>query len=77
MSTSELFKKHFGDSPSANLNHPNMESFFNDLNDECIMEDKINALKRMIESGYGRTGNPIPPKRMKKLKDTLSNLEQK
>jgi len=61
---------------SANLNHPNMEAFFNDLNEECVREDKIKALKSMIESGYGRTGKPIPAKRMKKLKDALSILEQ-
>lgn len=40
MSTSELFKKHFGDCPAANLKHPNMEAFFEDLNKECEAEDK-------------------------------------
>lgn len=40
MTTSELFKKHFGDVCSANLKHPNVEAFFTDLNEQCIEEDR-------------------------------------
>lgn len=37
----ELFRKHFGEkSASVDLNHPNMEKFFDELNQECINEDK-------------------------------------
>ena len=38
-STSELFTKHFGDTISVDLKHPNMENFFNELNKECLKED--------------------------------------
>lgn len=40
MSSTELFKKHFGiNSASVDLKHPNMESFFEELNQECLKED--------------------------------------
>lgn len=39
MSSTELFRKHFGDqSASVSLKHPNIEAFFNDLNQECLNE---------------------------------------
>lgn len=42
MSSTELFRKHFGsDSASVGLKHPNIESFFNELNEECLEEDRI------------------------------------
>jgi hypothetical protein len=40
MSTHELFKKHFGNQIAVDLKHPNMESFFEELNEECLQEDK-------------------------------------
>ena len=41
MSSTELFKKHFGEqSASVDLKHPNMEKFFSELNEECLSEDK-------------------------------------
>jgi len=41
MSSTELFKKHFGDqSASVDLKHPNTEKFFSELNYECLLEDK-------------------------------------
>jgi hypothetical protein len=41
MSSTELFRKHFGDqSASVDLKHPNMEKFFSELNEECLLEDK-------------------------------------
>ena len=43
MSSTELFRKHFGsDSASVGLKHPNIESFFNELNEECKLEDVQN-----------------------------------
>ncbi len=38
--------------------------------------EKISQLKTMIQNGYGRTGKPLPPKRMEKLKETLKHLEE-
>ena len=41
MSSTELFRKHFGDqSVFVDLKHPNMEKFFSELNEECLLEDK-------------------------------------
>ena len=40
MNTHELFKKHFGNQIAVDLKHPNMESFFEELNEECLQEDK-------------------------------------
>ncbi len=41
MSSTELFRKHFGDqSASVDLKHPNTEKFFSELNEECLLEDK-------------------------------------
>ncbi len=40
MSSTEIFRKHFGeDSGCVNLNHPNVEKFFDELNKECLKED--------------------------------------
>ena len=45
MSSTELFKKHFGDqSASVDLKHPNMEKFFSELNEESLRV--INTLPR-------------------------------
>ena len=41
MSTTELFNKHFGEKVAVDMKHPHMENFFNDLNDECLQEDKV------------------------------------
>ena len=40
MSTHELFQKHFGNTAAVDMKHPNMESFFEELNVECLAEDK-------------------------------------
>lgn len=41
MSSTELFRKHFGEeSASIDLKHPNMEAFFNELNEECLRENE-------------------------------------
>jgi len=41
MSSTELFRKHFGEESAAiDLKHPNMEAFFNDLNEECLRENE-------------------------------------
>lgn len=40
MSTSKLFRKHFGDIASVSLNNPNIENFFEELKEECLLEDK-------------------------------------
>ena len=40
MSTHELFQKHFGNTAAVDMKHPNMESFFEELNAECLAEDK-------------------------------------
>ena len=45
MSTTELFKKHFEDLPQVNTNHPQVEKFFEELNAECIKEDKEKQVK--------------------------------
>lgn len=42
--TSKLFEKHFGKSGVAELSHPNTESFFEELNKECLLEDHLNNL---------------------------------
>lgn len=39
------------------------------------ISSQIQQLRNMIENGYGRTGKPLPPKRVKKLKETLAQLE--
>jgi hypothetical protein len=41
MSSTELFRKHFGSEiGSVDLKHPNTEKFFSELNEECLLEDK-------------------------------------
>jgi hypothetical protein len=41
MTSTELFRKHFGDqSASVDLKHPNMELFFTELNEECLRENE-------------------------------------
>lgn len=37
--TSELFQKHFNGVASVNLTHPNIDNFFNELNEVCLKED--------------------------------------
>lgn len=38
MKTIDIFKKHFGSNPVVNLDHPNIEFFFNELNQICHLE---------------------------------------
>ena len=41
MSSTKLFRKHFGNQSAAvDLKHPNMVKFFNELSEECLLEDK-------------------------------------
>lgn len=40
MSTHDLFQKYFGNTTAVNMKHPNMENFFEELNAECLAEDK-------------------------------------
>lgn len=42
--TSDLFKKHFNDYGQAGLMHPNTESFFEDLNNVCKIEDALKVI---------------------------------
>ena len=42
-STSELFEKHFGDTAAVGIFHPNSKSFFEELNQVCLKEDRING----------------------------------
>lgn len=44
--TSELFKRHFNDYGSCGFHHPNMEAFFNDLNDVCKIEDSLKIIAK-------------------------------
>jgi hypothetical protein len=39
MSTSELFRKHFGDTGAVGLKHPRIDDFFKDLKRQCMLED--------------------------------------
>lgn len=46
MSTTELFKKHFPEvygGAGVGLLHPNIEAFFEELNEECLKEDAQKA----------------------------------
>ena len=46
MSSTELFRKHFGEQSAAvDFKHPNMEAFFNELNEECLRENEKNNMK--------------------------------
>lgn len=42
--TSDLFKKHFNDMGQTGFLHPNMEAFFNDLNNVCKIEDALKII---------------------------------
>ena len=60
MSTSKLFEKHFGNTASVDLKHPNIESFFEELNDECLAEDKNkNCNISVVGSGTCKKHKPM------------------
>ena len=41
MSSTELFRKHFGEESAAvDLKHQNVEAFFSELNEECLRENE-------------------------------------
>ncbi len=40
--TSQLFEKHFGETAAVGLFHPNIENFFEELNEVCKKEDLLN-----------------------------------
>jgi len=41
MKTIDIFKKHFGDTPVVGMFHPNMVSFFDELNQFILQEDRV------------------------------------
>lgn len=45
--TSELFKKHFNDMGIAGLQHPNAESFWEELNQVCLIEDSLKQISNV------------------------------
>lgn len=47
---SDLFKKHFNSYGQVGLQHPNMEAFFEDLNNICKIEDSLRYIKEQITS---------------------------
>lgn len=42
--TSDLFKKHFNEYGQAGLFHPNVVSFFEELNTVCRIEDALKVI---------------------------------
>lgn len=49
MSSTKLFSKYFGkENHSVDMKHPNMENFFNELNAECLREDKQKNCKHIF-----------------------------
>jgi hypothetical protein len=55
MTTSKLFKKHFPEvygGAGVGLFHPNIEAFFEELNQECLKENAAKKVCSMCE-GYG------------------------
>ncbi|MFP4462200.1 MAG: hypothetical protein ACLFQE_08390 [Thermotogota bacterium] len=53
MSTHKLFKKHFGSQIAVDLKHPNMESFFEELNEECLQEDRgLKTFQQFCKDNY-------------------------
>jgi len=48
MTTTELFKKHFGNTPTVNLLNPNVEKFFDELTAICLEEDRKKKLSGKI-----------------------------
>jgi hypothetical protein len=47
MSTTEIFRKHFGDTyGTVGLWRPEVEAFFTELNEECLREDAAKKLNR-------------------------------
>lgn len=61
MSSTKLFRKHFGDqSPAVDLKHPNMEKFFSELNVECLLEDKQKQCNHTwMNSGMSAQGKSL------------------
>jgi hypothetical protein len=43
-SSSDLFKKHFNEVGIVNTLHPNMEFFFEELNQVCLIEDSLKKI---------------------------------
>lgn len=51
--TSDLFKKHFPEvygGAGVGLFHPNIESFFSELNDVCLIQDSLKQLSAYSQS---------------------------
>lgn len=51
MSSTKLFRKHFGEAAVVDLKHPNIEAFFEELNQECLEEDNKKTL-RVVNPKY-------------------------
>ncbi len=45
MKTTEIFRKHFGDTAFADFDHPNIEPFFEELNQVCLLNKAKNLTK--------------------------------
>jgi len=41
MNTNDLWTKHFENTAAVGIFHPNFEAFFDELNKDCLEEDKI------------------------------------
>lgn len=47
--TTDLFKKHFNDYGGAGMFHQNVEAFFTDLNNICLIEDSLKIINSVNE----------------------------
>jgi hypothetical protein len=39
LSTTELFRKHFGETCAVSITHPRIDDFFKDMKRQCMLED--------------------------------------
>jgi hypothetical protein len=58
MTTTELFRKHFGNTAKVDLKHPNVESFFEELNAICLEEDRQKNFGNPMLADEGSDVNP-------------------
>lgn len=47
----------------------------NIIADDFVIRQKIAALQSMLDSGYGRTNKPLPPKRRRELEEQVRKLQ--
>jgi len=60
METTELFKKHFPDvygGQGVGLLHPNVQAFFEELNQICLKEDAEKKSEPLTQPNHERTNN--------------------